>query len=314
MIIKKISFFTIVSLLILEIYFNYYKKEINKIVKNKEVGDILTSDDIDDFDNNDNNDDNNDNIDNDNIVDNNNNDNIVDDNIEDDNNLKDNNIQIENLDNIPKKVEKIIKFKVPNPWTKVTKNENYSRFYIKINNFNEDLFLKWKKLVGILDYDIDTKALIVETKHNYEALSIVNLLISSMNNNITLEEIIQNNLLGISINKAKNNKLVRTKLIELIKENNTIKNMINNMSNNMSNNNINYSVDTNNINYNNYNSNNINYDNFNNNNINMNNINYDNFNNNNINMNNINYDNTNMNNNNNNNNIVAYGGSEFAFI
>ena len=269
MIIKKISFFTIVSLLILEIYFNYYQKDNNE---NFKVNDIITGDDNNDIDNND----------------------------------IDNTIQIENLDNIPKKIEKIIKFKIPSPWTQITKNKNYSRFYIKINNFNEDLFLKWKKLVGILDYDIDTKSLIIETKHNYEALSIVNLLISNMNNNITLEEIIKNNLLGTSINKAKSHKLVRIKLVDLIKENN---NNINYPAD-TNHNNINYSADTNNNNINypaDTNHNNINYPA----NTNHTNINYSAD----INNNNINYPaNTNNNNFTNNNNIDAYEGSEFSFI
>ena len=117
--------------------------------------------------------------------------------------------------------EDVIQFKNPNPWCKISINKNdYTKYYIKINNFDEEIFLEWKKLIDSIDYDVNTKELILETKEEHEALALVNLIISNMNKNIELDEIIDNKLITISIRKAKSHKLVCNKLKELIIENN----------------------------------------------------------------------------------------------
>ena len=83
------------------------------------------------------------------------------------------------------------------------------------------VFIEWKLIINknkvIIDYDIDNNYLIVKTKSEEEALSIVNLFISNLNNEIELIDIIENNLINISKRKATSHKLVKIKLIELIK-------------------------------------------------------------------------------------------------
>lgn len=100
--------------------------------------------------------------------------------------------------------------------------KQYTKYYIKIINNNiMPVFIEWKLIINknkvIIDYDIDNNYLIVKTKSEEEALSIVNLFISNLNNEIELTDIIENNLINISKRKATSHKLVKIKIIELIK-------------------------------------------------------------------------------------------------
>ena len=181
MFIVKISFFIIIILLILEIYFNYF----NVISKDKIEEEAFTQNE-------------------------NAKENVEPTSIDNMN---------ENFESIPS--EEIIQFNNPNLWCKISINKNdYTKYYIKMNNFNEKIFLEWKKLIDSLDYDVNTKELILETKEEHEALALVNLIISNMNNDIKMDEIIDNKLITVSIQKAKTHKLVCNKLKELILENN----------------------------------------------------------------------------------------------
>lgn len=111
------------------------------------------------------------------------------------------------------------------PWNKVVKvDDEYSKYFIKINNFNENKFLEWKELIKYLDYDVMTKNIIYKTKYEAEALAVINLIISNMNNDIEINDILNNNLLEISIRKAMSLKLVCTKLRDLIESSNKSKN------------------------------------------------------------------------------------------
>ena len=120
------------------------------------------------------------------------------------------------IDNIKDKKNDI------NIWDKVVPCKKYTKYYIKINNNNVmPVFIEWKTILNnniiMIDYDVDNNYLIVKTRSEEEALSIVNLFISNLNNELELDEIIDNNLINISKRKAKAHKLVKIKLIELIK-------------------------------------------------------------------------------------------------
>ena len=135
-----------------------------------------------------------------------------------------------------------IVFDTPNPWCKIMVGDNTTKYFIKINNFQENKFIEWKKIIENLDYDIKNKELILETTEEAEALALVNLIISTMNDDISLEDVLNNKLISISIRKAKSHKLVCNKLIELIKENNSPKrNNIESLDSSVE-----YSVDTDN--------------------------------------------------------------------
>ena len=107
------------------------------------------------------------------------------------------------------------------PWDKVDIDVDKNKYYIKVNNFDEYKFIEWKKLPIKIDYDIDNKYLIIKTKSEETALAVANLFICNMNNELDLQYIIDNDLINVSKLKAKTHKLVKTKLIELIKEGKT---------------------------------------------------------------------------------------------
>ena len=120
---------------------------------------------------------------------------------------------------ISKKKDKSSKLeKSINIWNKVITINNKKKYYIKINNLDQDKFIEWKKNIGEIDYDVTNKYIIVKTKTEEDALAIVNLFIVYLNGDIELDYIIENDLINRSRMKATTYKMVRIKLIELIKE------------------------------------------------------------------------------------------------
>ena len=105
-----------------------------------------------------------------------------------------------------------------NIWDKVITINNKKKYYIKINNLDQDKFIEWKKNIGEIDYDVTNKYIIVKNKTEEGALAIVNLFIVYLNGDIELDYIIENDLINRSRMKATTYKMVRIKLIELIKE------------------------------------------------------------------------------------------------
>ncbi len=131
----------------------------------------------------------------------------------------------ENLENTSdKNDENIIRFKKPNPWNKIDISNPNKKYYIKINNINKyiDKIVIWKQLPSIksdmIDMDIDKNYLIIKTSSEEEALVLTNLIISYINGDITVEEVLSKNMIKTSVNKAKKIKLVSVKLTELINE------------------------------------------------------------------------------------------------
>jgi hypothetical protein len=119
----------------------------------------------------------------------------------------------------------VIEFDEPNPWNKVKEGIQVVTYYLKVNNLDDHIekILLWKQHPSIrddlIDVDIPNKYLILTTSSEEEALVIANLLLSHMNNNITMQEVISKNLINNTISKAQRFKLINTKLVELIKEN-----------------------------------------------------------------------------------------------
>ena len=106
------------------------------------------------------------------------------------------------------------------PWIKVKNYDNYTKYYIKINNIDKKKLEEWEGLNDInIKYNFTQKCLIIKCLTEEEALAIVNLFISNMCNEIEMNEIIENDMINVSYKKAKKYKMVKNKLIELIKEN-----------------------------------------------------------------------------------------------
>ena len=124
----------------------------------------------------------------------------------------------DNTKNINEEIKNTDMMIIPEPWDKIKKKPNYNIYYIRINIFNDDNYIKWKNLTNKIDYNINKKYLIIKTPNVEEALAITNLYICCLNNEIDINEIVDNDLIQLSTQKAMANNLVSLKLIELIKE------------------------------------------------------------------------------------------------
>lgn len=110
----------------------------------------------------------------------------------------------------------------PNPWNKIIYkyNEKYPfYFYIKIKIPSLNDYSNWKKIISNLDFDPITGEMIIPTEDEETALSIANLIISNFKGDLSLEDILNKNLIDISITKAKKYEVVKKKLIEQIMTN-----------------------------------------------------------------------------------------------
>ena len=83
------------------------------------------------------------------------------------------------------------------PWDKIKKKSKYNVYYIKLNYFNDDNFIKWKNITKKIDYDIDNKYFIIKTNNEAEALAITNLYVCCLNNEMDTNEIVENDLISL---------------------------------------------------------------------------------------------------------------------
>ena len=107
----------------------------------------------------------------------------------------------------------------PNPWNKICIYKNYSEYYINIDNIDESIdnkLTEFNKITNEIKYDKKTNNLIIRTKTDFEALILTNLFISTINNELDINDIIENDLINKTNNKSAN-KSVKKKLIQLIK-------------------------------------------------------------------------------------------------
>ena len=114
----------------------------------------------------------------------------------------------------------------PKPWTKIIYNygEEYPYYYYlkaKIPSLND--YQNWKSIIINLDFDPRSGELIIPCKDEETALSIANLIVSNFKGDIKLEEIINKDLLGISILKCRKFEIVKNKLRDQIIQNMIVK-------------------------------------------------------------------------------------------
>lgn len=114
---------------------------------------------------------------------------------------------------------KNIIFDNPNPWSRIIFNPNnkYSyTFYIKIEipSFND--YHTWKKIIQTLDYLPNSKELIILANDEETAIGIINLIIMTFTNNISFDNIIEKNLINLSIEKIKQNTEIKETFREQI--------------------------------------------------------------------------------------------------
>jgi hypothetical protein len=129
------------------------------------------------------------------------------------------------LENIPeynKPDQKVWDFEEPNPWSKIVYNSNDEYpyyFHIRLVIPSLKDYQDWKEIIPNIDFNPRSKELIIPSKDEASALAVANLIAINFSGQMTLENILDKNLIQISISKAKSHEVVQSKLREQIIEN-----------------------------------------------------------------------------------------------
>ena len=116
----------------------------------------------------------------------------------------------------------ITDFDVPKPWSRVVynPNDNYPyNYYIKLRIPSLNDYEGWKNIVPNLNFDPRSGELIIPSKDEASALALANLISINFTGQLSLDNILEKNLIQISISKAKAHEVVQHKLREQIIEN-----------------------------------------------------------------------------------------------
>lgn len=122
----------------------------------------------------------------------------------------------------PQPEPKIWEFDRPNPWTKVIFNETDEYpyyFHIKISIPSLNDYEMWKQIVPNIDFNPRTGELIIPSKEEASALALANLICINFSGQMSIENILDKNLIQISIGKSRAHEVVQNKLREQIMEN-----------------------------------------------------------------------------------------------
>lgn len=120
------------------------------------------------------------------------------------------------------KEDRVKEFNKPNPWTKliVKKGDEYPlHFHIKIKIPSLNDFQTWKQIVPNLNFDPNTGEMIIPSQDEAAALALANLIIINFTGQMSLKDILEKNLIQISVAKSKSHELVQNKLREQIMDN-----------------------------------------------------------------------------------------------
>lgn len=117
---------------------------------------------------------------------------------------------------------KVLEFDKPNPWSKVIvddKNPYPFLFHIKLRIPSLNDYESWKQIVPNIEFIPRTGELIIPSKDEASALALANLISINFTGQMSLQNILDKNLIQISVSKAKAYEVVQNKLREQIMEN-----------------------------------------------------------------------------------------------
>jgi len=123
---------------------------------------------------------------------------------------------------LPQNENKEIVFDKMDPWSKVIIKNGTDfplNYYIPVTIPSLNDFQHWKELVPNLDFNPKSGELIIPSKDEGSALALANLIIANLHDQISINEIVDKQLIQISVAKAQAHELVRTKLREQILDN-----------------------------------------------------------------------------------------------
>lgn len=128
----------------------------------------------------------------------------------------------DNIQQLQKSEVKEIIFDRPNPWSKIIVDERQEYpylFYLKVKIPSLNDLENWKVVVPNIEFDPRTGELIIPSKDEPSAIALANLIVINFTGQISLKDILDKNLIGISVTKAKSFEVVQNKLREQIMEN-----------------------------------------------------------------------------------------------
>jgi len=116
---------------------------------------------------------------------------------------------------------KNIEFNNPNPWNRIIYDPDSKLLYtffikIEIPSFNN--YHDWKNIINNIEYIPKNTELSISVPDEETAIAIINLIIMTFTNKISIEDIISKDLINISIVKTKENPDIKEKFREQIKE------------------------------------------------------------------------------------------------
>ena len=126
---------------------------------------------------------------------------------------------IQNKSDIPQ--YKVQEFDNPNPWTKIVyvSSDDYPyHYHIKIVIPSLNDFEQWKQVIPNIDLNPTSRELIIPSKDEASALAIANLICINFSGQMTMQNILDKDLIRISIMKAQSHDVVKHKLKEQIME------------------------------------------------------------------------------------------------
>jgi hypothetical protein len=110
-------------------------------------------------------------------------------------------------------------FNKPKPWSRIIysyEDEYEFKFFLKVKIPSLNDYENWLKIIPNLDFITKTSELIIPSKDEASALAIANLIVSNFSGNISIKEIMEKDLITISVSKAIKYPMVRNKLKEQI--------------------------------------------------------------------------------------------------
>ena len=117
---------------------------------------------------------------------------------------------------------KVWEFDKPNPWSRIVLNEQDEypyNFHIKLNIPSLNDYQVWKQIVPNLDFNPRSGELIIPSKEEASALALANLICINFAGQMSIDNILEKNLIQISVAKSRSYDVVQTKLREQIMEN-----------------------------------------------------------------------------------------------
>lgn len=112
-------------------------------------------------------------------------------------------------------------FNKPKPWTRIIysyEDEYEFKFFLKVKIPSLKDYENWLKIIPNLDFITKTSELIIPSKDEASALAIANLILSNFSGNLSIKDIMDKDLITISVSKAIKYPMVQNKLKEQIME------------------------------------------------------------------------------------------------